>query len=132
VRPERLALVRFAPDAPLPAWLFHREATFFSLTRTGAETSIVCPEDDLPPSVVEAADRGWRALEVDGPLPLDTPGILAGLVRPLAEAGVPVFVIATWDTDYLLVRDASLVRAIDALRREHDVLADAAAPSSPR
>lgn len=114
LQPERFAVCRFAPDDPLPAWVFHAGATTWSLTRTPRELSLVVPEDDLPPSV-ERAERGWRALELAGPIPFDETGVLAGLVAPLAAAGVPVFAISTYDTDLLLVREAHLPRAVAAL-----------------
>jgi len=112
--PERFAVCRFAPDDPLPAWVFHASATTWSLTRTPRELSLVVPENDLPPSV-ERAERGWRALELEGPIPFDETGVLAGLVGPLSAAGVPVFAISTFDTDLLLVREAHLARAESAL-----------------
>lgn len=112
--PERFAVCRFAPDDPLPAWVFHAGATTWSLTRTPRELSLVCPEDDLPPSV-ERAERGWRAFEVEGPVPFDETGVLAGLAAPLAAAGIPVFAISTFDTDLLLVRERDLERAAAAL-----------------
>jgi len=112
--PERFAICRFAPDDPLPAWAFHASATTWSLTRTPRELSLVVPEDDLPPAV-ERAERGWRALELAGPIPFEETGVLAGLVAPLAAAGVPVFAISTYDTDLLFVREAHLERAAAAL-----------------
>lgn len=115
--PERFAVCRFAPDAPLPAWVFHESATVWSLTRTPRELSVVCPEDDLPPSV-ENAERGWRAFEVEGPIPFGVTGVISGLTAPLAAAGIPVFVLSTYDTDLLLVRESQLEGAIDALGRE--------------
>lgn len=114
LHPERFAVCRFAPDDPLPAWVFHAGATTWSLTRTPRELSLVCPQDDLPPSV-ERAERDWRALEVEGPIPFEETGVLAGLVAPLAAAGISVFALATYDTDLLLVREPDLERAIAAL-----------------
>jgi hypothetical protein len=107
----RLAICRFPPDAPLPAWVLHREAEFWSLTRTPDELSVVCAEDDLPPSVRPQADCGWRAFRVVGPLPFALTGVVSGLTAPLAAAGVPVFVVSTHDTDVLLVRAADAARA---------------------
>jgi hypothetical protein len=112
--PERFAVCRFGPDAPLPAWVFHGGATTWSLTRTSRELSLVCPEDDLPPSV-EQAERGWRAFEVEGPIPFDETGVLAGLTAPLAAGRIGVFAISTYDTDLLLVREQDLERACAAL-----------------
>lgn len=118
--PERFAVCRFAPDDPLPAWVFHAGATTWSLTRTPRELSLVCPEDDLPPSV-ERAERGWRAFEVEGPVPFDETGVLAGLAAPLAAGGIPVFAISTYDTDLLLVRERDLERAVETLAATHAV-----------
>src|SRR5262249_57285589 len=102
--PWRLAVCRLPADAPIPAWVLHAEAAFWSITRTPTEMSVVCPEDDLPPSVERDVERGWRALEVVGPLPFDLVGVVSGLTSPLAAAGIPVFVLSTHDTDYLLVK----------------------------
>ena len=103
--PERFAVCRLEPDAPLPAWVFHAAASLWSVTRTPDELSVVCPEDDLPPSI-ERAETGWRAFRLEGPIPFEQVGVIAGLTAPLAAAGIPVFVLSTFDTDYLLVKEA--------------------------
>jgi uncharacterized protein len=115
--PWVLAVCRFPADAPLPVWVLHAEAQFWSLTRTPNELSVVCAEDDLPPSVDTHVERGWRAFHVQGPLPFTLTGVVAGLTAPLAEAGVPVFVISTYDTDVLLVKATDLARAREVLAR---------------
>ena len=115
VRPWQLAVCRFPADSPLPAWVLHAEAEFFSITRTPAELSVVCAEDDLPPSASEHVERGWRALELVGPIPFSTTGIISGLTAPLAAAGIGVFVISTYDADYLLVKAANFARACGVL-----------------
>ena len=112
--PQRFAVCRFAPDSPLPAWVFHESATVWSLTRTPRELSLVCPQDDLPPSV-ETAERGWRAFEIEGPIPFGVTGVVSALTTPLAAAGIPVFVISTYDTDLVLVREVQLKAAIATL-----------------
>ena len=113
--PWRLAVCRFPPDTALPAWVLHAEATFWSITRTPAELSVVCAEDDLPPSVGEQVERDWRAFEIVGPLPFGLTGVVSGLTAPLAAAGIPVFVLSTYDTDYVLVKAADHVRAFGVL-----------------
>ena len=113
--PWRLAVCRFPADAPLPAWVFHAEAEFWSLTRTPDELSLVCAEADLPPSVDSHVELGWRAFALEGPVPFTTTGVISGLTAPLAEAGIGVFVISTYDTDYLLVKDTVFARASDLL-----------------
>lgn len=112
--PGRYAVCRFPPDQPPPAWVLHDGATLWCLMRTPDELSVVCAEDDLPPSV-ERAERGWRAMALEGPIPFTETGVIAGLTAPLAGAGIPVFVLSTHDTDWLLVKDADLARARDAL-----------------
>ena len=74
----------------------------------------MCDEDDVPPSV-ERVERGWRALHLRGPIPFETTGVLASLSTALAGAGVPLFVVSTYDTDVVLVKDRDLERAIAAL-----------------
>ena len=120
--PWRLAVCRFAPDAPLPAWVLHASAEFWSITRTPHELSVVCSEDDLPPSVDRQVERDWRAFAVVGPLPFGLTGVVSGITTPLAAAGIPVFVISTYDTDYLLVRSADSVRAFGILAGSFEML----------
>ena len=112
--PGRFAICRFAPDEPLPVWLFHEGARVWSLTRTPDELSVVCDEDDLPPAV-EPAPQRWRAFQVEGPIPFDEVGVIAGITATLAAAGVPVFVISTHDTDLVLVPEQRIDAARDAL-----------------
>jgi hypothetical protein len=81
--------------------------------RTARETSVVCAEADVPPDV--RAERGRRALEVAGPLDLGLTGVLASIAVPLATARVAIFAVATYDTDYVLVRDDRLAAAVHAL-----------------
>ena len=105
------AIVRLEPDAELPAWV--RGGHFWSVTRSESELSIVCREDDVPRDA--SAERGWCALEVAGPLDFSLTGVVASLVEPLADAEIPIFVISTFETDYLLVREPNLARAVTAL-----------------
>ena len=85
-----------------------------SVTRTAAELSIVAPSAAVPPEV--RAERDWRALRVAGPLDFALTGILASLAAPLADAGVSIFALSTYDTDYVLVRHPQLDVALAALR----------------
>jgi hypothetical protein len=115
---ELYAVARLEPDDELPTWL--RGGHFWSATRSDSELSIVCRQDDVPTEA--SAERGWCALEVAGPLDFSLTGVVASLVTPLAEAEVPIFVLSTFETDYLLVREQDLHRAVEALTRAgHDV-----------
>lgn len=111
VLPDRLAICRLEAGAELPAWALG--SGFRSITRTADETSVVCAEEAVPREV--RAERGWRALKVEGPLDFSITGVLASLASPLADAGVPVFAVSTYDTDYLLVKTADLERAVEVL-----------------
>src|SRR6201984_946348 len=86
---------------------------FRSGTRTENEVSVVCRDHDVPEG--ESVDRGWTVLEVMGPLDFSLTGVIASLVTPLAEAEMPIFLIATFESDYVLVRSADLARAADVL-----------------
>jgi hypothetical protein len=108
---ELYAIVRLEPDAELPDWV--RGGHFWSATRSESELSIVCCEEDVPTDA--SAERGWCALELAGPLDFSLTGVVAALVTPLAEAEVPIFVISTFETDYLFVRERDLERSVEAL-----------------
>lgn len=85
-----------------------------SMTRTPDELSIVCDEHAVPDGVV--AERGWVAFRVEGPIPFEVTGVAASLTAPLAAAKISVFLIATYDTDWLLVKESVRDRAVAALR----------------
>jgi hypothetical protein len=94
---------------------------FRSVTRTDHEVSVVCRDHDVPEG--ESVDRGWTVLEVMGPLDFSLSGVVASLVAPLAERDLPIFVISTFESDYVLVRSSDLARAADALEDAGHVFA---------
>ena len=108
---ELYAVVRLEPDAEVPDWV--RGGHFWSVTRSDTELSIVCREEDVPSDA--SAERGWCALELAGPLDFSLTGVVASLVTPLADEEIPIFVVSTFETDYLLVREHDLVRSVAAL-----------------
>lgn len=87
-----------------------------SITRREGELSIVCADARVPADV--RAERGWRALEVEGPIDFQLVGVMHALTGPLARAGISVFTVATFDTDVLLVREETVGRAVEALRAD--------------
>jgi hypothetical protein len=111
VLPDGYAIVRLHPGSELPPWV--DAGPFRSVTRTDNEVSVVCRDRDVPAG--ESAERGWRVLELKGPLDFSLSGVVASLVVPLAEAEIPVFVISTFETDYILVRASDLEQTSDAL-----------------
>ena len=112
VIPGTYSVAKLPPDAAVPVWA--AGASFISVTRTPHELSIVCEQANVPSDVT--IEGGWHALMVDGPLDFNLTGVLASLVGPLAAAGISILAIATYDTDYVVVRARDLSRAIGVLR----------------
>jgi hypothetical protein len=111
--PERMAIARLEHDSPIPTWA--SGGAFTSITRTPHELSIVCEERAMPREI--AAARGWRGLMLQGPFALTETGIAAEFTAVLGHAKVSVFVISTYETDFVLVPEKSLDVAISALER---------------
>ena len=110
--PTPLAIIRLAPSSEIPAWTAHANS-FLSITRTAAELSVVADLSAVPIALRSSAS--YIALRVRGPLPLELVGILASIAVPLAQAGIPIFPIATFDTDYVLIRETDMLLAVRAL-----------------
>lgn len=114
VRPGLLAVCRLPADAPVPP-VPPGAHPLHAVTRTPEELSIVCAEADVPDGAV--ADGGWRALTLAGPFDLSTEvGVLVRVLQPLADAGIGIFAVSTYDTDHVLVRGRHLESAVAALR----------------
>ena len=119
ILPGLFAICRLPAEAPSPEWAQSDELLAF--TRTRDEFSIVCAEEQIPANVT--AERGWRTLKVAGPLDFSLVGVLASLVVPLADAGVSIFALSTYDTDYILVKESDLESSRQALEHAgHKVL----------
>jgi hypothetical protein len=111
ILPGIYAVSRLPAPEPIPDWALGDR--FLSITRTDEELSILCPQDNVPDGV--RRESSWRCLKVEGPLSFSLTGVLASLLVPLAEAGVGVFTVSTYDTDYILVKADALKEAINAL-----------------
>ena len=113
--PQDYAICRLPAGTAIPAGLTAGpgDNKIVSVVFTPDETSIICPADRAPADAT--TESPWRCLRVVGPLDLALTGILASLVRPLADARVNIFAFSTFDTDYLLVPAVRLAEALDAL-----------------
>jgi hypothetical protein len=111
VLPETLTVCRLEPDAEVPVWA--TAGGFWSVTRTPEELSVVAARQLVPAGV--RAEGAWRALKVEGPIPFFAVGVLASLADPMARAGISVFAVSTFDTDYLLVAAERLEAATASL-----------------
>ena len=109
--PQRLAICQLPADEAVPAWV---SGPFVSVTRTAGELSIVCAEGLAPAGT--KCECGWRMLRVAGPLDFALTGILAAIAAPLADAGVSIFAVSTFDTDYVMVKEENLGKAVESLR----------------
>lgn len=109
--PDTLAVCRLASDAEYPEWV--QAGSLTALVRTTDELSVICNEKYVPASVM--SEGGWRCLKVRGPLEFSLVGVLASLVNPLASAGVSIFAVSTFETDYIMVKENQLKAAVQAL-----------------
>ena len=106
------AVVRLSADAPVPDWA--AKGGFTSATRSGDELSIVCLVDNIPKDV--SPDLCWIGLKLEGPFSFSQTGVLLSFIEPLSDNVVPIFAISTYDTDYVLVQEEHMDRALDLLR----------------
>jgi hypothetical protein len=111
---DTLAICRLDAGAAVPTWTA-QSSGFLTVSRTAEELSITALQRAVPADV--SCERDYRALRVRGPLPLNLVGILASIADPLAEVGLSIFAISTYDTDYVLVKARDLEAALRALER---------------
>ena len=104
------AIVRLAAEASVPEWATRGE--FTSITRTSEELSIVCPIENLP---ADLSSERWICLKLEGPFPLSLTGVLLSFIKPLSTKGIPIFAVATYDTDYVLIKEESGTAALSTL-----------------
>jgi hypothetical protein len=119
--PETLAVVRLGPGAEIPMWA--ESSSVFSITATATETSLVCAGRSVPKKVRH--EKPLTAFEVAGPLDFGLTGVLVTLLTPLAEEGISVFPLSTFDTDWILVPTGDADRAEEAWRRSGHTVAPA-------
>ncbi|UCH59351.1 MAG: ACT domain-containing protein [Anaerolineales bacterium] len=112
VLPGVFAICHLPEGEGTPVWL--PAAGFRASIYSPGELTIVCEQSYVPKGV--KSEAGWRAIEVQGPLDFSLVGVLASLALPLAEAGVSIFALSTYATDYVLVQENSLEKALEALR----------------
>ena len=113
VLPNKYLICRFQHDTVLPEWIYSQG--FNSITKTKDEISVVTLQSDFIPKDIPC-NIDWRILEVVGPLDFSLTGVIAGIAVILSEKKIPIFVISTYDTDYLLVKEKYLYASIKLLR----------------
>jgi hypothetical protein len=117
--PDSLAICRLPADAAVPAWA-SGPGPFLTVSRTSEELSITLLQSRVPQDM--RCERDYLALRVRGTLPPNLVGILLSIAEPLADAGLSIFAISTYDTDYVLLKAADIDVALEALRRSgHEI-----------
>ena len=115
---EVFAICRLDKNFPIPDWALG--GSFYSITRTLDELSIVCLQINVPEGI--ACDKGWGCLKVEGPLDFSLTGVIASLATTLAHADISIFEVSTYDTDYLMVKEKDLERTVLVLSQaDHEV-----------
>lgn len=107
------SVLRLEPQTPIPSWVY--KSSFFSISKTSDELSLVCESFVVPQGEFKREDH-WKCIQVVGTLDFALTGILSSIITPLAAAKVSIFALSTFDTDYILVKAENLVRAKEALR----------------
>ena len=108
--PGQYAVCRLNAETAVPEWA---AGPFVNITFTPDELAIICPAGRVPMGI--RAERDWRVLKLVGPFPFTAIGVLASLANPLADAGISLLSIATYDTDYFLVKSDVFDPAIAVL-----------------
>ena len=108
---ETYALATLPPTLPRPEWVRGR---FHSVSRSSREWSVIADASCVPSDCT--SQGGLRCLEVDGEFSLDAVGVVATASAPIAAAGISLFLVSVWSTDFVFVAQADLFRAVQALR----------------
>jgi hypothetical protein len=124
--PQAIAVVRLPAGTPEPDWA--RGEPLISTTRTEHETSVICPTSSVPEEVPGPVQGPLVGVYVDEELDFSQVGILVGLLKPLADAGIPVLTVSTYDTDWVLIEAAQAAVAKSVWRAAGYQVTDAAGP----
>jgi hypothetical protein len=108
---EMYGICVFPNNTPIPEWVV--TASWFSITRTRKELTIVCQQSIIPSDCEYNSD--WRLFRIDGSFDLNQVGVISSLAVPLAQAGISIFVVSSYDTDYFLIKERHLDNAIAVL-----------------
>jgi hypothetical protein len=105
------AVCQVPPEEGVPAWA--TEGELFAVVRRPGELSVLCAASRVPRGV--RCEDGWCALLLEGPFAFSLTGILAAVLNPLAQEGIGIFALSTFDTDLVLLKQAHLHRAVEVL-----------------
>ncbi|KAL1932887.1 hypothetical protein VTP01DRAFT_8565 [Rhizomucor pusillus] len=120
ILPDEFTLYQFDRLHQIPTeWL--NNLPWYTVSKTTSELSVLCPSASEPLPGAKKKKDGWRCLQVDAQMDFSLVGILASIVDPLRDNKIPVFVISTYDTDYILIEQDQLEHAIGVLNRQKNM-----------
>jgi hypothetical protein len=116
---DKYAIYKLTPDSEIPSWI--KDLDFYSITKTRDELSLVCKQNDSLNDAFEI-NKNWKILKIIGHLDLSIIGVIAEISRILKENKISIFTISTYDTDYVLVKERDLNRAVDSLKANGHII----------
>ena len=120
---ETFGVCRLSPNTPIPDWAERQtEQKFVSITQTSEELSIVCPMRSIPDGV--ECEKPWKCIKIIGPLDFGQIGIISSLTAPLAQNSIPVFIISTFNTDYIFVKDNYILKVKQILLQSKHIFVE--------
>jgi hypothetical protein len=111
--PETYAICSFPPDFVFPT--IDHMSSILSITKTFRETTVVCDENRVPGDCRKSGN--WKCIKVEGSFDLDAIGVIAGISKPLAESQISIYVVSTYDTDYVLIKAKDIDEAVACLSK---------------
>ncbi len=108
---DKYGICTLPATTPIPDWALMQ--SLISITRTKEELTIVCRQDIIPSQC--KCDLNWRCFKVDGTFDLNQTGVISSISSPLADAGISIYVISTYNTDYFMVQEDKVNQTISVL-----------------
>ena len=108
---DKYGICALPNTAQIPEWALMQ--SLISITRTKEELTIVCQQDLIPSQY--QSDLNWRCFRVDGTFDLNQIGVISSISLPLTQAGISIYVISTYNTDYFLVQEEKVKQTISVL-----------------
>lgn len=111
-------ICKLKKNEDFPEWAVSKDS-MYSITETYTEISVLCPQERIP--IFIEAEKGWKALKIEGPLDFSMTGVLSSIVKPLADAKISIFTISTYETDYIFVKQKDYENAVKILRKKFNI-----------
>ncbi|HOP63977.1 MAG TPA: ACT domain-containing protein [Spirochaetota bacterium] len=117
ILPGDYTILRLPSGSEIPEWV--DRSRFYSITDTKSEYSVICSGEGLPEEYPH--ECSMKIFKIEKKMEFSETGIISSITAPLAEKGVPVFTLSTFDTDYFLIKMEHALRAVEVLKEFHDI-----------